>query len=124
MLYWQIVNTFEQIYLFIFKHFKWLDQHIKYDNGIPSISTIKRVVSFINPKALENIIFCCIACKKEDKKYRYTTIDQIIADCDSLLSNWDNDHQQLIKQIHNRVLQDYQIFNLNKIKMRQYFYQH
>ena len=48
-------NTFEQIYLFIFKHFKWLDKHIKYDNGITSISTIKRVVSFINPKELENI---------------------------------------------------------------------
>ena len=91
---------------------------LKYD--MPCISSINKTI----PKALENIIFRCIACKKEDKKYRYTTIDQIIADCNILLDNWDNDHQQLIKQIHNRVLQDYQIFNLNKIKMHQYFYQH
>lgn len=84
MLYWQIVNTFEQIYLFIFKHFKWLDQHIKYDNGIPSISTIKRVVSFINPKELENI------CNETMKKFLtnnepiYKNKDLIINDIKSM----------------------------------------
>lgn len=48
-------NTFVQIHLFIQKHFEWLDKHIKFDNGLPSLSTIKRVIAFINPKELENI---------------------------------------------------------------------
>ena len=48
-------NTFVQIHLFVMKHYKWLDKHIKFDNGIPSLSTIKRVVSFINPKELETL---------------------------------------------------------------------
>lgn len=91
---------------------------LKYD--MPCISSINETI----PKALENIIFRCIACKKEDKKYRYTTIDQIIRDCNNLLHNWNDPNQQLIKSIHSRVLQDYQIFNLNKIKMHKYFYQH
>ncbi|MBP3921200.1 MAG: transposase family protein [Bacilli bacterium] len=38
-------NTFVQIHLFMCKHFDWLQKHIIFDNGIPSISTIKRVVS-------------------------------------------------------------------------------
>ena len=77
-------NTFEQIYLFIFKHFKWLDKHIKYDNGIPSISTIKRVVSFINPKELENI------CNETMKKFLtnnepiYKNKDLVINDIKSM----------------------------------------
>ena len=37
------------------KHFEWLDKHIKFDNGLPSLSTVKRVIAFINPKELENI---------------------------------------------------------------------
>lgn len=48
-------NTFVQIHLFMRKHFEWLDKHIKFDNGLPSISTIKRVIAFINPKELESI---------------------------------------------------------------------
>ena len=47
-------NTFVQIHLFMKKHYEWLEKHIKYENGLPSLSTIKRVVSFINPKELEN----------------------------------------------------------------------
>lgn len=48
-------NTFVQIHLFMQKHFEWLDKHIKFDNGLPSLSTIKRVIAFINPKELETI---------------------------------------------------------------------
>lgn len=48
-------NTFVQIHLFMCKHFDWLQKHIIFDNGIPSISTIKRVVSFINPNELEKL---------------------------------------------------------------------
>ena len=48
-------NTFVQIHLFMQKHFEWLDKHIKFDNGLPSLSTVKRVIAFINPKELETI---------------------------------------------------------------------
>ena len=55
-------NTFVQIHLFMIKHYEWLDKHIKFDNGLPSLSTIKRVVSFIEPKELEKL--CCDSLKK------------------------------------------------------------
>ena len=38
------------------KHSAWLDKHIKFDSGLPSLSTIKRVISMINPKELETIL--------------------------------------------------------------------
>lgn len=49
-------NTFVQIHLFIQKHFKWLNKHLSFDNGMPSLSTIKRVIAFINTKELELIL--------------------------------------------------------------------
>ena len=48
-------NTFIQIHLFMCKHYEWLNKHIQFENGLPSISTVKRVVSFINPSELEQI---------------------------------------------------------------------
>ena len=45
-------NTFIQIHLFMCKHYEWLNKHINFENGLPSISTVKRVVSFINPNEL------------------------------------------------------------------------
>ena len=49
-------NTFSEIHAFGCTHFKWLDKHIKFENGLPSLSTIKRVISFINPKELEDLL--------------------------------------------------------------------
>lgn len=49
-------NTFTDIYLFGCKHFEWLNKYIKFENLMPSLSTIKRVISFINPKELENLL--------------------------------------------------------------------
>ena len=49
-------NTFVEIYYFMLKHSAWLDKHIKFDSGLPSLSTIKRVISMINPKELEIIL--------------------------------------------------------------------
>ena len=49
-------NTFVEIYYFMLKHSAWLDKHIKFDSGLPSLSTIKRVISMINPKELETIL--------------------------------------------------------------------
>ena len=37
-------NRFTEIHLFMCKHFEWLDKHIHFDNGIPSISTLRRVI--------------------------------------------------------------------------------
>ena len=49
-------NTFVEIYYFMLKHSAWLDKHIKFDSGLPSLSTIKRVIVMINPKELEIIL--------------------------------------------------------------------
>ena len=49
-------NTFVEIYYFMLKHSAWLDKHIKFDSGLPSLSTIKRVIAMINPKELEVIL--------------------------------------------------------------------
>ena len=38
-------NRFTEIYLFMCKHFNWLDKHIHFDNGMPSISTLRRFIS-------------------------------------------------------------------------------
>ena len=48
-------NTFVKIYLFMLKHKKWLQKHIMFDFGMPSLSTIKRVIGMINPKELETV---------------------------------------------------------------------
>lgn len=49
-------NTFVEIYYFMLKHSAWLDKHIKFDSGLPSLSTIKRVIAMINPKELETLL--------------------------------------------------------------------
>ena len=48
-------NTYKEIELFINVHYEWLIKKLKLDYGVPSISTIRRVVSMINPKELENL---------------------------------------------------------------------
>lgn len=49
-------DTFVDIHLFGKKHYEWLNKYIHFENGLPSLSTIKRVVSFINPKELEIVL--------------------------------------------------------------------
>ena len=44
------------------EHYKWLDKYIHLENGLPSLSTIKRVIGFINPKQLEEV---CVNAFKE-----------------------------------------------------------
>ena len=48
-------NTYKEIELFIRVHYEWLIKKLKLDFGIPSISTIRRVISMIKPKELENL---------------------------------------------------------------------
>lgn len=48
-------NTYKEIELFIAVHFDWLMKKLNLEYGMPSISTIRRVVSIIQPKELENL---------------------------------------------------------------------
>ena len=48
-------NTFVEIYLFMNKHIEWLLEYIHFDSGLPSLSTIKRVIGMINPLELEDM---------------------------------------------------------------------
>lgn len=48
-------NTYKVIELFIKVHYNWLIKKLKLENGIPSISTIRRVIAIIKPKELETL---------------------------------------------------------------------
>lgn len=48
-------NTFVEMHLFMIEHYEWLNKHIKFEYGLPSLSTVKRVIGFINPKELEKV---------------------------------------------------------------------
>lgn len=48
-------DTFTEIHLFMKEHYNWLNERINFENGLPSLSTIKRVIGFINPKHLEEL---------------------------------------------------------------------
>ena len=49
-------NTFVQIYLFMQKHFEWLDKHIKFDNGLPFFLLSRELLLFLS-KRLRNYVF-------------------------------------------------------------------
>lgn len=48
-------NTFVEIHIFMVSHYEWLNKYINYENGLPSLSTIKRVIGFIDSKQLEEV---------------------------------------------------------------------
>ena len=77
-------NRFTEIHLFMCKHFEWLDKHIHFDNGIPSISTLRRVISFINPKELENLCTNIMNKFLKNEKPLYESDDLIIEDIKSM----------------------------------------
>ena len=64
-------DTFTEIHIFGCSHFEWLSKYIKFESGMPSLSTIKRVMSFINPKELENILVEAVNTFNEDNKPIY-----------------------------------------------------
>ncbi len=49
-------NNFVEIYLFMNKHLEWLKKYVSFDFGIPSLSTIKRVIGMIKPEDLEYVL--------------------------------------------------------------------
>ncbi len=77
-------NTYKEIELFMTVHFDWLIEKLNLEYGTPSISTIRRVVSIIKPKELENLcneIFFKYIKKEEDV---FNNNDLRIADIYSL----------------------------------------
>lgn len=64
-------NSFTEIYIFGCSHFEWLSKYIEFENEMPSLSTIKRVISFINPKELENILFEAVKRFNDNNKPLY-----------------------------------------------------
>ena len=77
-------NTFVQIYLFMLKHQEWLQKHIVFDYGLPSLSTIKRVIGIINPKELENIFNETLSVFIDNNKPYYKDTDIEIKDLKSM----------------------------------------
>lgn len=75
------------------------------------------------PTRLENVVFRCLACKPEDKKYRFKNIDEIIYEIDEIIKYWgkpEND-TPLIKPYKQRIYQGYKNFNVDLIKKKQLF---
>lgn len=48
-------DEWTQIYMFSVQHEEWLHKFLKLPYGLPSISTIKRIMAMVNPKDLETI---------------------------------------------------------------------
>lgn len=61
-------NTFTEIHIFGCANYEWLSKYIKFESGFPSLSTIKRAISFINPKELENILVEAVKTFNENNK--------------------------------------------------------
>lgn len=77
-------NTFLKIYLFMIKRQDWLQNHVQYDCGLPSLSTIKRVIGMINPKELEDLCNDTFKMFLVSNKPYYKDEDIIISDIKSM----------------------------------------
>lgn len=77
-------NTYKEIDIFIGVHYKWLLNKLKLDFGIPSISTIRRVIAIINPRDLEKLCNDAFFKFVKEKDNIYEGDDLIITDIYSL----------------------------------------
>lgn len=78
-------NTFVEVYIFAKKHYKWLSKYVELDYGLPSISTIKRIISILNPKELEEMCNnTFLSFIKKTKEYVYVKEDIKIVDINTL----------------------------------------
>lgn len=73
-------NTFVEIFLFMKKREQWLKKYITFDFGLPSLSTIKRVIGMINPLELENLFNSCLKIFLYKKTKYYQDDDMIVND--------------------------------------------
>lgn len=79
-------NTFLEIHIFAEVHYEWLKKYLTFSDGLPSLSTFKRIISIINPKELEEIcnevFFKFIKSYNNDLLYKDVNIE--IRDINSL----------------------------------------
>lgn len=79
-------NTFVEIHIFAEVHYEWLKKYLTFADGLPSLSTFKRIISIINPKELEEIcnevFFKFIKSYNNDLLYKNVNIE--IRDINSL----------------------------------------
>lgn len=85
---------------------------------IPNISSNPTI-----PVAIENIIFKCMASKKEDLKYRYNDIQEIIDDVDKARANLGKKtDDKLLKPIDKRKYQQAHLFMQDAVNRSQKWY--
>lgn len=77
-------NTFVEIFLFMNKHAEWLKKHIKFEAGLPSLSTIKRVIGMIIPTELEEVLNSSLKMYIYTNKIYYEDNDIVINDLKSM----------------------------------------
>lgn len=77
-------NTFVEIYLFMQKHTVWLNKYIHFEFGLPSLSTIKRVIGMIIPSELAEILNECLKMFIYTNKNYYEDKEFIIKDLKSM----------------------------------------
>lgn len=85
--------------------------------------SISQTDESISP-AIENIIFRCLACKEEDLKFRYNSIDEIIKDIERVENNYQltwND--KLLKPTQKRTFQSTMPFNISNRDKNIKFYE-
>lgn len=72
-------NTFVEIYIFAEVHYEWLKKYLTFADGLPSLSTFKRVISIINPRELEElcneVFFKFIKAYDKDLLYKDVNIE-------------------------------------------------
>ncbi len=77
-------NTFVEIYLFMNKHTQWLTNHIRFEAGLPSLSTIKRVIGMLIPSELEEVLNSSLKTYLYTNKTYYEDEDIIVNDLKSM----------------------------------------
>ena len=64
-----------QIHVFAVNRIKWLKKYFQFEHGIPSRLTIERVLSLINPKAMEQAFLSIMGLAQEASKGKVVAID-------------------------------------------------
>lgn len=77
-------NTFLEVYHFMLRRQEWLEKHIRLDNGLPSLSTIKRTIGMIKPRELEDLCNDAFQVFLKNNKPYYEDKDIVIEDIKSM----------------------------------------
>jgi len=76
--------------------------------------------------SIENMIFRCLACKKEDLQFRYNNIDELIADCNKAIASLQvkEDPTPLLKPVNKRRYPSFGRFDPEVVKNNLPWYKH